>query len=86
MSKDRAGYSHTYYEANKEKLAAQSAGQDAMPRPPKNIYRTLCGTYKVIIVRDCHRYYAGTHKTIDEAVTARNAKLKELEEQKGGSA
>lgn len=77
--KEAARY-RAYYKALKEK-AAQSAGQDAMPRPPKNIYRTLYGTYTVVIVRDGRHHYAGTHKTIDEAIAARDAKLKELEDQ-----
>lgn len=83
-----------YIEANRDKINARrrsrynaardkeiSSWQDGLPSTHKNIYLTANGTYTVYFARGGQRYYAGTHKTIDEAIAARDAKLKELEDQ-----
>lgn len=89
-----ATYQKSYAEANRDKINARqrsrynaardkeiSSGQDGLPRTHKNIYLTANGTYTVYFARGGQRYYAGTHKTIDDAIAARDAKLKELEDQ-----
>lgn len=89
-----AAQQRAYHKANRDKINARqrsrynaardkeiSSGQDGLPRTHKNIYLTANGTYTVYFARGGQRYYAGTHKTIDEAIAARDAKIKELEAQ-----